>query len=190
MPTPTHSPEPATDSIELTHEQTLDWIRRQNAWFRAKKTKPIWARPVSPDEIGKEFQTVDRAIEQAKEGYWLCVGVAGEPWFQTFERIEAKYEPGDEEEKQFEFDSKPFTYRVFKPKDDVFNWAAQVRGRFQDREINGFTIRPNYDMNHPLHSDAGGFVVMDDVPDPYQAKPTDVWLIQQALFESTYEPAP
>jgi hypothetical protein len=190
MPIPTQSTQPAADPMELTHEQTLDWIRQQRAWFRTRKTKPIWARPVSPDEIGKEFQTADRAIEQAKEGYWLCVGVAEEPWFQRLEKIEGKYEPAEEVEKRFEFDSRPSTYRVYKPKGDVFNWAAQVRGRFQGREIDGFTIRPNYDMDHPLHSDAGGYVVMDDASDPYQAKPTDVWLVQQNLFESTYEPAP
>jgi hypothetical protein len=190
MSTPKQSPAPGADPIDLTHEQTLDWIRQQHAWFRVKKTKPIWARPVSPDEIGKEFQTADRALEQAKEGYWLCVGIAREPWFQRLEKIEAKYEPGDAEERQFEFDSRPFTYRVYKPKGDVLNWAAQVRGSFQGREIRGFEIRPNYDPIRPLHSNAGGYVVMDDAPDPYQAKPTDVWLVQQGLFESTYEAAP
>jgi hypothetical protein len=190
MPTPTENPQPAADPIQLTHEQTLDWVRQQRAWFRARKTKPIWARPVTPDEIGKEFQTADRAVEKAKEGYWLCVGVAEEPWLQRFDRIEAKYDPGEEVERQFPFDSKPASYRGYHPKGDVVNWAAQVRGSFQGREIRGFSIRPNYDVDRPLYSDAGGYVVMDDVADPYQAKPTDVWLVQQGLFESTYERAP
>ena len=51
------------------------------------------ARPVEPDEVGKEFQTADHVKEKARAGFWLCVGVAGEPWFQSLEKIEAKYEP-------------------------------------------------------------------------------------------------
>ncbi len=169
--------------MELSHEQTLNWIRQQRAWRLARKTKPIWARAVEPDEIGKAYQTADRATEKAKEGYWLCVGVAGEPWFQKLEKIEAKYNRGGRESKQFSFDPRPHVYHVFEPQGDVRNWAAQVGGP----EIEGFSIRPNYDMEHPLYSPAGGYVVKDYVPDPYRDKPDDVWLVQQPLFESTYE---
>ena len=59
---------------------------------------------VAPEEVGKEFQTADRAKEAARAGYWLCVGVAGEPWFQTLEKIESKYESYCDEFNQFSFD--------------------------------------------------------------------------------------
>jgi hypothetical protein len=64
--------------------------------------------------------------------------------------------------------------------------VAQVKGP----GIAGFFIKPNYDPEHPLYSPAGGYVVTDDVPDPYQAKLRDVWLVQEAIFNSTYELIP
>jgi hypothetical protein len=63
------------------------------------------------------------------------------------------------------------------------NWAAKVTVP----GIEGFYIQPNYPTDGPLYSPAGGWVVMDYVDDPYAADPTDVWLVQEALFESTYE---
>jgi hypothetical protein len=171
---------------KLSHDETLKWISEHRAWRRARKTKPIWARAVEEAEAGKEFQTADRAIEKARTGYWLCVGVGGEPWFQSLEKIEGKYERAGEETKRFGFDAQPQKYRVFKPKSTIRNWAAQVKGP----EIAGFFIKPNYDPGHPLYSPTGGYVVRDDVKDPYQAKPSEVWLVQQGLFESTYEVIP
>src|ERR1700677_3380799 len=85
---PHHEPSAIAAPAKLTHEQTLEWIQKNRAWRQARKTKPLWSRSVDPEEIGKEFQTADHAIERAKEGYWLCVGVAGEPWFQKPEKIE------------------------------------------------------------------------------------------------------
>jgi hypothetical protein len=174
------------EPTKLTHEQTLQWIQKNRAWRHARKTKPLWARPVDPEELGKEFQTADHAVERAKEGYWLCVGVAGEPWFQKLEKIEAKYNRGEDETKQFTFDSKPRTYHVYRPKENIRNWVAQVKGP----GIAGFYIKPNFDMDHPLYSPAGGYVVTDDVADPYQSKLTDVWLVQEAIFNSSYELIP
>ena len=171
---------------KLTHEQTLEWIHKNRAWLRAKKTKPIWARAIDKEEIGKEFQTADHAVERAKGGYWLCVGVAGEPWFQKQEKIDTKYNHDGDEMKQFVFDSRSRTYHVYKPKENARNWVAQVKGP----GIAGFHIKPNYDMDHPLYSPAGGYVVTEDVADPYQANLKDVWLVQEAIFDSTYELIP
>ena len=111
------------------------------------------------------------------------MGVAGEPWFQRRDRLEGKYEPDVKETKTFDFDTKQRVYRKYKPKGTVRNWVAQVNGP----GIAGFFVRPGYDPERPLYSPAGGYVVKDDVPDPYRDKPKDVWLVQQSLFESTYE---
>jgi len=170
----------------LTHEEALRWIDEHRAWRRARKTRPIYARPVDPQEVGKEFQTADRAREVARKGSWLCVGVAGEPWFQSREKIEAKYELSGEESRKYEFDKAARQYRVYKPKAATRNWVAQVKSP----EIEGFSIRPGYDPDRPLYSPAGGYVVRDDVENPYRAPPKDVWLVQQAIFESTYELLP
>jgi hypothetical protein len=168
---------------KLTHDETLKWISDNKAWRLARKTKPIWARPVAPEELGREFQTADHTKEKAREGYWLCVGIADEPWFQARDKIESKYEPDGEEAKKFGFDAQRRTYTKFKPKGKVRNWVAQVKGP----GIEGFTIRPGYDPERPLYAPSGGYVVKDDVADPYTDKPKDVWLVQKALFESTYE---
>jgi len=169
--------------MELTHEQTLEWIGKNRAWKHARKTKPIWARPITREEIGKDFQTADRAVETAREGAWLCVGVAGEPWFQSEAKIDAKYDRAEAVTKTFSFDDEPHEYFVYNPKGDVRNWVAQVQGN----EIAGFSIHPGYDPKTELHSAAGGYVVKGDVADPYADDPDDVWLVQQALFDSTYE---
>jgi hypothetical protein len=171
---------------KLSHEETLRWIAEHRAWRPARKTKPIWARPVASEEIGKEFQTADHVKEVAREGTWLCVGIAGEPWFQSRDKIEAKYRPSGEESRKFDFDKASRQYRIYKPKPSTRNWVAQVKGS----EIEGFSIRPGYDPQRPLYSPAGGYVVRDDVPDPYRAPPKDVWLVQQSLFDSTYELLP
>jgi hypothetical protein len=168
---------------KLSHEETLEWIAANKAWRLAKKTKPIWARRVEADEIGKEFQTADHVKEKAKAGAWLCVGVAGEPWFQSFEKIDAKYDADRRESKTFEFDTKAHTYRKYTPKGTVRNWVAQVKGT----GIAGFSIRPGYDPERPLYSPAGGYVVKNEVRDPYHDDPKDVWLVQQSLFDSTYD---
>jgi hypothetical protein len=169
---------------DVTHEQALRWIHDHRAWRLARKTKPIWARPVTTEEVGKEFQTADHTAQRAKAGAWLCVGSAGEPWFQSDDKkIRNKYASVGAEEKQFSFDGRPHRYEIFKPTGAVQNWVAQVKGP----EIKGFSIRPNYDPERPLYSPAGGYVVKDHCNDPYNDSPDDVWLVQQALFESTYE---
>jgi hypothetical protein len=177
-------PQPET-LMKLDHEQTLQWIREHRAWRLAKKTKPIWARPVESDEAGKEFMTADHTAQQAREGFWLCVGVAGEPWFQDLNRIERNYEPAEQEMKRFSFDDRQHRYRVYRPKEDTQKWVAQIKGP----GIEGFFIKPNYDPSRPLYSPAGGYVVKDPVRDPY-LEGADVWLVQEGLFESTYELLP
>ncbi|HVX12148.1 MAG TPA: hypothetical protein VHC22_13285 [Pirellulales bacterium] len=176
-------PKVAVDSRKLSHEDTLKWIRSNRAWRRAWKTECISVRDLDADEIGKEFKTVDHAIEVAREGFWLCVGVEGEPWFQEPAKVERKYSETGEEETQFSFDASKRRYRVFAPRPDIRNWAAQVKSP----EFDGFFIRPNYDMEHPLYSPSGGYVVTADVADPYDPTLDDVWLVQQSLFEKTYK---
>ncbi|MCY2964154.1 MAG: hypothetical protein NT069_11065 [Planctomycetota bacterium] len=183
---PSTAVDPAADENsddEMSHQETLAWIQQHRAWRRVRKTKPIWARAVTADEVGKEFQTADRAVESAREGFWLSVGVAGEPWFQDRAKIDAKYTPGESVSKQFSFDDAPREYQVFHPKPDVMNWGAQIVVPTRK----GFNIHPSYDPSLALFSPSGGYVVKPDVDDPYADEPDHVWLVQQPLFESTYE---
>ena len=63
---------------------------------------------------------------------------------------------------------------------------SELGGPGQGTGIAGFSIRPGYDPERPLYAPSGGYVVKDDVANPYRDKPKDVWLVQQSLFESTY----
>jgi hypothetical protein len=179
-------PEEAVKGRRLTHEETLRWIAEHRAWRPAKKTRPIWARPLAAGEAGKEFRTADNTTETARDGYWLCVGVAGEPWFQKPEKVAARYDRTGEEVRQFAFDDEPRAYGIYRPRGDVLNWVARVEGP----GIDGFFIKPAYDVENPLYSPAGGYVVKDHVADPYGENTDDIWLVQEALFRSTYELLP
>lgn len=85
--------------------------------------------------------------------------------------------------RRFGFDSKTRVYQFFQPREGSRNWAAQVAGA----DIEGFYIKPNYPTAGPLYLPAGGYVVTDYLDDPYAGDHGDVWLVQQALFESNYE---
>jgi hypothetical protein len=170
----------------LTHDEVLRWVREQRAWRLARKTRPIWVRPVRPDEVGREFRTADHATQVARDGFWLCAGAGGEPWFQTPDAVAAKYEAGAEELRQYPFDPSPRAYTVHRPRGDALNWAARIDGP----GVEGFFVVTGYDREHPLYSPAGGYVVRNHVADPYADDPADLWLVQQSLFEQTYEFVP
>ena len=138
-------PSPRWRDARLSHDESLKWIDEHKAWKLARKTRPIWARPVEPDEDGKEFQTADHVKQVARQDSWLCVGGSGEPWFHALDKIEGKYEPSGEEVKSFRFDTESRTYKIFKPRVDVKNWVAQVKGP----GIEGFFIKPGYDPERP-----------------------------------------
>lgn len=170
-------------SRRLSHEETLRWVREHHAWRMARKTKPIWGRPVAAEEVGRVFTTADHTEQAARAGYWLSVGICGEPWFQTAGAIESKYRRGERAERRFAFDDRPRDYTELLPTTESQNWAACVTGP----DIEGFYIRVGYDQESPLYSPAGGYVLRDPADDPYAGEPRDVWLVQRALFESTYD---
>jgi hypothetical protein len=167
----------------LSHDETLRWIAEHRAWRVARKTKPIWARAVAAEEIGRAFRSADHTTQRPQSGAWLCVGSAGEPWFQSKAKIDAKYRHDGEEQRRFDFDDGPRAYHRFVPDAAARSWAAQVTAP----DIEGFYIGLPESADRPLYSPAGGYVVTDYVDDPYGVDLADVWLVQQSLFEDTYE---
>jgi hypothetical protein len=167
----------------LSHEQTLEWIRQNRAWRRARRTQSIYARPTEPDEQDKVFHTLERTRQQPRTGHWLCVGSEQEAWFQEKERLDRRYEQTSEVTKQFPFDERPFRYHVFKPRSDVYNWTAQVQGP----GVASFSFRLSFDPTQLSICPAGTYVVMNDTPDPYRDELKDVWVVAKPLFEKTYE---
>ena len=71
--------------LHLRHDQTLAWIRANQAWRRVKKTGRVYARALTLAERHQAFPSADGIPQRGRDGDVLCVGVAGEPWFQPLE---------------------------------------------------------------------------------------------------------
>ncbi|MFL5330277.1 MAG: patatin-like phospholipase family protein [Gemmataceae bacterium] len=172
----------------LNHDQTLAWVQANVLWRKAKKTGRIYVRELSAEEKGRETLTFDGVWQRPAEGDVLCVGLAGEPWFQPRQRVEARYVEGDTVEMHFPaVESCSHSYRIFRPRADALCWAAQVN----PPEIKSFSLRLRRSPTDPLTSSVGGYVVTECAADS-DARPdligeTDVWLVQQKVFEMSYE---
>lgn len=142
----------------------LDDVTRQNLWFHAKKTRPIWARRLKRDER----VTTLEGDELVPAGNYLCRGEAGDIWPQTEERLRAKYVATDES------DAAGFTR--WEPHPDAQGvLAAQIDRPFQ--------VRAEWGM---LSGKAGDYL-LKNYEDRDNARPRDVWIVDQQLFEATYE---
>ena len=142
----------------------LDEINRAQAWFLAKKTRPIWAKKVQQDQTVKTLE----GEESIRAGDYLCRGEAGDVWPQKAESLEAKYKPTD----TIDDDG----WRKYEPDpDDQGVLAAQV--------AHPFAVQATWGR---LSGKAGDYVVknFDDKNTDY---PQDVWIVDQDLFHATYE---
>jgi hypothetical protein len=154
------------DNLAIVQE-----VNRSGSWFAARKIVPVWARlVVTPETV------VSREGElQAKPGDWVCRGVAGEYWVQAESTLRAKYgETG-----QVSRDGQGLEWAEFSPLPESSGvMAAQVGHEFV------------------VHS---GWGVLSGKPGDYLLKklserdiefPADVWVVDQALFQSTYQAVP
>ena len=182
---------PKAKGRKLSHDESLKWIEEHKAWKLAKKTRPIWARPVEPDEDGKEFQTADHVKQVARKDSWLCVGSAGEPWFQALDKIEGKYEPSGEEVKSFRFDTGARTYKTLQAEGGCEELGGPGERTRHRGILHQAGLRPGVapllarrrvrgqgPCRRPLSGQSQGCLA--------RAAAKDVWLVQQPLFESTY----
>ena len=147
------------------NEKLLAEINRSQGWFHAKKTRPIWARKLESE------QSVDtlEGLLNAKVGDFLCRGEAGEVWPQKGKALESKYSAtslvdGD-------------GWRQYEPRPDAEGiMAAQVNHPFHVKTKWG-----------TLSGKAGDYVAKNfrdrDVPCP-----EDIWVVDQKLFQATYQP--
>lgn len=127
--------------------------------FLAVKTKPLWANQV--DEAQQVVSLEGR--EQVEAGDYVCRGVHGELWPQKSDKLLEKYiASGDIDADGWQrFDPKPEAAPA---------QAAQVSHAFRVQAHWGeLTGKP------------------DDYVVRSTTDPTDIWIVDKAIFEASYE---
>jgi len=127
--------------------------------LEARKTKSIWAKRV---EVTQEVETLEGRLVAGPDDY-LCRGIIGENWPQKFQKLQEKYLPSDE------FDGQG--WQRFDPKPE----AAPVEAAQIDTP---FRIIAHWGE---LTGKAHDYVVRSTTD------PTDVWIVDKAIFEASYE---
>jgi hypothetical protein len=142
----------------------LDEINAARTWFHAKKVRPIWVKQLEHDQTVKTLE----GIETVKAGDYLCRGEAGDIWPQKAKSLESKYT------KTQETDAEGWSKYVPRP-DAQGVLAAQVAHAFQVHAKWGvLTGKP-------------GDYIVKNYADRDVAYPTDVWIVDRALFKATYQ---
>ena len=147
----------------LNHD-LLTAVNDANGWFHAKKTRPIWVRPVA---TSTEVETLE-GTESVEPGDVICRGEIGELWPQAIESLMSKYEPTDE------FDEKG--WQKYTPNPDANGVMASVVNE-------PFQVHATWGV---LQGKSGDFIVKN-YSDRDVANPQDVWIVDRALFEATYQ---
>jgi len=142
----------------------LDEINLSNAWFRAKKTRPLWVRCSDQDVT---VQTLE-GRETARAGEYLCRGEVGDIWPQRAESLEAKYAATEIVDAG--------GWRKYLPRpDDEGVLAAEID--------HAFAIESRWGS---IQGKPGDYVVKHyrDKDVPY---PEDVWIVDAGRFQATYQ---
>lgn len=137
---------------------------RAGAWFHARKTRPIWAMRLERQQVVRTLE----GEENVAAGAFLCRGEAGEIWPQSPASLEHHYQPTDEIDAA--------GWRKYVP-------AGGVAGVMAVQVGHAFEIEARWGR---LAGKAGDFLLKryEDRDVPY---PSDVWIVDQALFRITYE---
>lgn len=147
-----------------TNAGILGEVDKAQAWFHAKKVRPIWAKRLEKDQT---VQTIE-GTEKVEAGNYLCRGEAGDIWPQSAKNLDQRYQKTDQ------IDPDGWCKYVPHP-DNQGVMAAQVQ--------HPFAVHAKWGE---LSGKAGDYIVKNfaDRDVPY---PDDVWIVDQKLFHSTYE---
>jgi len=156
----------------------------------ATKTKPIKAKPIDDIVIDKSvfsqfLLTTLEGNQPLKDGSMLCIGEANDAWQQPPEKLLAKYDIAPIED----------GWLICTPKPDNEIWAAQVDDLPHPRMLppgwtkatqHEFAVKAQWGKKQP----DGSFLLYGKVGDYIcrsKEDADDVWIVQQKLFENTYE---
>lgn len=160
----TPSPGPRTEADASSNRTLLQRLNTAHAWLRAKKTKPIWVKRLEHEQTVK---TLEGPVP-AHAGDYLCRGEIGEVWPQKGKDLEARYTPTEAVDAD--------GWRRYEPRPDSEGvLAAQVAYPFEVQAKWG-----------KLTGKAGDYV-LKNFRDRAVAYPEDVWIVDQRLFQATYE---
>ncbi len=146
------------------NKELLEEVNRARSWFAARKTKPLWAREITDNQSISSLEGELIAVA----GDYLCRGESGDTWPQKAKTLFAKYEATEEHDKDgwVKFSPKPEAAGVL---------AVQINHAFQ--VIASWGI---------LTGQAGDYLVKNEA-DKNVEYPEDVWIVNRAIFEGTYE---
>ena len=148
----------------IANKRLLDEVNLANRWFHAKKTRPIWARRI---EFAQTVKTLEGEF-RVDVGHFLCKGEAGDVWPQSEESLFKRYWASDE----IDADG----WRKYVPQPAARGvMATQIDHPFEVESCWGILAgKPN------------DFLVKN-FQDCSTVYPDDVWVVDQSLFQQTYE---
>jgi hypothetical protein len=155
---PRSAEDPGKANREILHR-----IGRDCRWFRARKTRPIWAKRI---EANGTVETLE-GLERVCAGDFLCRGDAGLPWPQSAERLAKAYVATSEVDGE---------WRKLEPNPDSMGVLAA-------RLAEPCEISTRWGT---LAGKTGDYVVKN-YEDRDVLCPADVWIVERNIFESTYE---
>ena len=153
-----------SNDAESPNKPLLDEANAAGKWFHAKKTRPIWARRL---ETAQTVKTLE-GEEQVEAGHYLCKGEAGDIWPQTEKDLNKRYTATD--------DVTADGWRKYQPHPDA-------QGVMATPIDHPFEVHATWGK---LTGKPGDFLVKN-FSDRETAYPTDVWIVDQTLFQQTYE---
>ena len=142
----------------------LERLDASGRWFAARKTAPVWARPLEEDTAVE----TPEGIVKGRAGDVLCRGPAGEHWPQGRESLEAKYVASDEVDAEGfrRYDPDPAAARVMAcplPEAvEIENPFGRMQGAAGDYLVKPWAQRA-------------------------EVYASDVWIVARVTFEQTYE---
>ena len=144
----------------------LDEVHQAGAWFHARKTREIWVRRLERDEV---IPTLEGSLE-GRAGDFVCRGAGGELWPQKAPDVERKY---------LATDTADGPWRKYVPRPDA-------EGILAARIAHPFNVEATWGR---LSGKSGDYLAKN-FRDRDVRYPADVWVIDRALFDATYERVP
>jgi hypothetical protein len=146
------------------NQQLLDKVNKSGKWFRARKTKCLWAKEITSEQT---VRTIEGEVS-ALAGDYLCRGESGEVWPQTAKTLFAKYEAAGETDKD--------GWEKYCP-------IPQAAGVLAAKIDHPFQVTATWGE---LAGQPGDYLVKSEseISTEY---PEDVWVVAQAVFARTYE---
>jgi len=150
--------------IDSPNKAIVDDANAAGKWVHARKTRPIWAKLLESAQTVKTLE----GEEQVEAGHYLCRGEAGDIWPQTEKDLTRRYKATDE----LDADG----WQKYQPNPDA-------EGVMATQIDHPFSVEASWGK---LTGKAGDYL-LKNFHDRDTAYPEDVWIVDQKLFQQTYE---